>query len=428
MTSVQEEIMSGNVAKIVNRLSKDLSFGRNSDVAFRRPGSGVRLANVRFSYKAAHDDELDLEVDDVIEVIEDAETGWMKGKIRSSGRVGLFPTNFVHFVEPQSSGGNGVMKVSDAKKKTSDVGADDSPEALQRTSVIESLKPKLPGVLPFADSKKTDLEGAGDASTKEMARVLFTYSPAHEDELALREVGAMVTIISKTCPDPGWYLGELDGKRGLIPDNFVEIVRLPASSTTESHKNMPASTVSVVPPPVVPTKPSKPPGLGISSTSSIRRVGSNAFAATLADALTKPPKTFVSKAARFEESSTDGRGDERLSHITATRPRQPNKRPPSTIFSKRKSTDNLLDVAVPEEVNSTPILNASASEPTTATAQLSIVSVPSPKQQSPKSVSDSEFVTRAEYNRLQARIDELHAEMIQRIAALEAKLAKQGTI
>lgn len=79
-----------------------------------------------------------------------------------------------------------------------------------------------------------------------MARVLFTYSPAHEDELALREVGAMVTIISKTCPDPGWYLGELDGKRGLIPDNFVEIVRLPASSTTESHKNMPASTVSVV--------------------------------------------------------------------------------------------------------------------------------------------------------------------------------------
>lgn len=44
--------------------------------------------------------------------------------------------------------------------------ADDSPEALQRTSVIESLKPKLPGVLPFADSKKTDLEGAGDASTK----------------------------------------------------------------------------------------------------------------------------------------------------------------------------------------------------------------------------------------------------------------------
>lgn len=58
----------------------------------------MRLANVRFSYKAAHDDELDLEVDDVIEVIEDAETGWMKGKIRSSGRVGLFPTNFVHFV------------------------------------------------------------------------------------------------------------------------------------------------------------------------------------------------------------------------------------------------------------------------------------------------------------------------------------------
>lgn len=57
----------------------------------------LRTATARFSYKAAHDDELDLEVDDVLEVIEDAEKGWMKGKIKSTGRIGLFPTNFVHF-------------------------------------------------------------------------------------------------------------------------------------------------------------------------------------------------------------------------------------------------------------------------------------------------------------------------------------------
>lgn len=33
----------------------------------------------------------------MLEVIEDAEPGWMKGKLRSTGRVGLFPTNFVQF-------------------------------------------------------------------------------------------------------------------------------------------------------------------------------------------------------------------------------------------------------------------------------------------------------------------------------------------
>lgn len=58
----------------------------------------TRSATVRYSYKAAHEDELDLEVDDVIDVLEEAETGWMKGKLRNTGRVGLFPTNFVHFL------------------------------------------------------------------------------------------------------------------------------------------------------------------------------------------------------------------------------------------------------------------------------------------------------------------------------------------
>lgn len=57
-----------------------------------------RTAMVRFSYKAVRDDELDLDVDDVIDVLEEAETGWMKGKLRNTGRVGLFPTNFVQFL------------------------------------------------------------------------------------------------------------------------------------------------------------------------------------------------------------------------------------------------------------------------------------------------------------------------------------------
>lgn len=58
----------------------------------------MRSATVRYSYKAAHEDELDLEVDDIIDVLEEAETGWMKGKLRNTGRIGLFPTNFVHFL------------------------------------------------------------------------------------------------------------------------------------------------------------------------------------------------------------------------------------------------------------------------------------------------------------------------------------------
>lgn len=58
----------------------------------------MRSAIVRYSYKAADEDELDLEVDDIIDVVEETEKGWMKGKLRNTGRTGLFPTNFVHFL------------------------------------------------------------------------------------------------------------------------------------------------------------------------------------------------------------------------------------------------------------------------------------------------------------------------------------------
>ncbi|VDN87602.1 unnamed protein product [Brugia pahangi] len=78
----------------------------------------MRSATVRFSYKAAHEDELDLEVDDIIDVLDEAEAGWMKGKLRSTGRIGLFPTNFVHFLD-KTTGNSDTLKSNDAKKNFS---------------------------------------------------------------------------------------------------------------------------------------------------------------------------------------------------------------------------------------------------------------------------------------------------------------------
>lgn len=72
-------------------------------------------------------------------------------------------------------------------------------------------------------------------NAKFSARVLFTYDPSHEDELALREVGQIITVLSKSTEDPGWLLAEIDGKRGLIPDNFVEIVRPVVTNSTSAE-------------------------------------------------------------------------------------------------------------------------------------------------------------------------------------------------
>jgi SH3 domain. len=47
----------------------------------------VRRCRARFSYVPACDDELNLEVDDVIDILSEAEEGWWKGKLRDKVSV-----------------------------------------------------------------------------------------------------------------------------------------------------------------------------------------------------------------------------------------------------------------------------------------------------------------------------------------------------
>lgn len=58
---------------------------------------------------------------------------------------------------------------------------------------------------------------------REQCRVIYPYKQANEDELDLRE-GDVITVINKDLPDKGWWKGELKGKVGVFPDNFVQIV------------------------------------------------------------------------------------------------------------------------------------------------------------------------------------------------------------
>ena len=53
--------------------------------------------------------------------------------------------------------------------------------------------------------------------------MLFRYQALNDDELALSE-GQIVNIVSKEVEDKGWWKGEIDGKVGVFPDNFVKII------------------------------------------------------------------------------------------------------------------------------------------------------------------------------------------------------------
>lgn len=58
----------------------------------------------------------------------------------------------------------------------------------------------------------------------EKAIVRYSYVAENEDELTLNE-GDTISVLEKELEDSGWWKGELNGRVGVFPDNFVEIIK-----------------------------------------------------------------------------------------------------------------------------------------------------------------------------------------------------------
>jgi len=159
-----------------------------------------RKCKVLFSYNPTHEDELALLVGDEIQLLGEVEEGWWRGRL--SGRVGVFPSNFVSVTDNALSAVENVKTNGDTFSTTATPTATPTPTP----STPLEMAPKLP-----------------PKPVREMARVLYSYSALQPDELELKE-GDLVIILVKDCEDKGWWKGELNGKVGVFPDNFVELI------------------------------------------------------------------------------------------------------------------------------------------------------------------------------------------------------------
>ncbi|RVE51197.1 hypothetical protein evm_004162 [Chilo suppressalis] len=162
-----------------------------TDPTNARSGGVQGRCRAVFSYQPANPDELPLCVGDVLEVLGEVEEGWWQG--RRQGRVGVFPSNFVVMLEP--------------------------PQPAPPFEPAPALPPK---------------------PVKELCRVLYPYAAVNDDELTLSE-GDIVTIVSKDAPDRGWWRGELHGRVGLFPDNFVQLLPAGAPELEEKKPERPPS-------------------------------------------------------------------------------------------------------------------------------------------------------------------------------------------
>uniref|UniRef100_A0A8D2JT60 SH3 domain-containing kinase-binding protein 1 n=1 Tax=Sciurus vulgaris TaxID=55149 RepID=A0A8D2JT60_SCIVU len=226
-----------------------------------------RRCQVAFSYLPQNDDELELKVGDIIEVVGEVEEGWWEGVL--NGKTGMFPSNFIKELSGESDelgisqdeqmsksslrettgsesdggdssstkseGANGTMATAAIQpKKVKGVGFGDifkdKPIKLRPRSievendflpVEKTIGKKLPPATAAPDSLKTEMDSR--TKSKDYCKVIFPYEAQNDDELTIKE-GDIVTLINKDCIDVGWWEGELNGRRGVFPDNFVKLL------------------------------------------------------------------------------------------------------------------------------------------------------------------------------------------------------------
>uniref|UniRef100_A0A669Q6B5 SH3 domain containing kinase binding protein 1 n=1 Tax=Phasianus colchicus TaxID=9054 RepID=A0A669Q6B5_PHACC len=266
----------------VQIVSLDIIFLRSKTVIYCNIMNRRRRCQVAFSYLPQNEDELELKVGDIIEVVGEVEEGWWEGIL--NGKTGMFPSNFIkelsdsddagiaqeEQVKPslkdttgsesdggdsgstKSEGANGGTTIQPKKVKGVGFGDifKDKPIKLRPRSievendflpVDKSVGKKVPPATATQEPTKTEVDSR--TKTKEYCKVIFPYEAQNDDELTIRE-GDVVTLISKDCIDVGWWEGELNGKRGVFPDNFVKL--LPSDFEKERPKKPPPPSAPVV--------------------------------------------------------------------------------------------------------------------------------------------------------------------------------------
>ena len=111
-----------------------------------------------------------------------------------------------------SSGGGNTNNIGASIKKENRISLHSSKEDLLSNSSSSSNLDII--------SKDKDAPLLPPKPVREFCRVLYPYEPLNEDELELN-VGEIITVLTKELPDKGWWRGELKGKIGVFPDNFV---------------------------------------------------------------------------------------------------------------------------------------------------------------------------------------------------------------
>nr|XP_029132058.1 SH3 domain-containing protein 19 [Labrus bergylta] len=225
--------------------------------------SGPRCV-ARFDYEGDQSDELSFSEGDVIQLMEIVEEEWARGKNGTS--TGIFPLSFVEIIEdlppPPNQKQTQPFRIPlpgmVASKST-------HPEVVKPAQASQSSGEWVVALYDFVGNSEGDLSiqqgdrilitqhvdaewscgrlngregifprafiesGTGPQSNNQppaaavggRARALFNFTSDCDEELSLK-VGDIITNVEST--DDEWFLGDLKGKRALVPKNYVQVL------------------------------------------------------------------------------------------------------------------------------------------------------------------------------------------------------------
>ncbi|GAB1303245.1 SH3 domain-containing kinase-binding protein 1 [Apodemus speciosus] len=243
--------------------------------------------------------------------------------------------------------------------------------------VEKTIGKKLPPATSTPEPSKTEMDSR--TKTKDYCKVIFPYEAQNDDELTIKE-GDIVTLINKDCIDVGWWEGELNGRRGVFPDNFVKL--LPPDFDKEGNVFFYGNIELAKPSPYISLttrRPKKPPP---PSAPVIKQAAGTTERKHEIKKI--PPERPETLPNRTEEKGSDSpkvdlagstlsgildkdlsdrsndidlegfdsviSSTEKLSHPTTSRPKATGRRPPSqSLTSSSLSSPDIFDSPSPEE-------------------------------------------------------------------------------
>jgi len=172
-------------------------------------GGGKQQVQALYAYKGERPSDLSFGKGDTFTLLAENQSGWWEGE--HNGKRGQFPGNYVKKVEGGGGGGGGYS-------------APAPPAPVPQTQKAATLNPRAnPGLQQQLQASRGPAAAPPPVSRQPAgprAKALYDFTGQQQGDLTF---SAGDTIVL-TKQDGNWWTGTVNGRTGVFPSNYVELI------------------------------------------------------------------------------------------------------------------------------------------------------------------------------------------------------------